>query len=228
MTRSEELFQRAVKRIPGGVNSPVRAFGSVDEAPRFIQGAVGSKIFDVDGNTYTDYIGSWGPMILGHNDERVKEAVIRASENGLSFGCATEREVEMAEFICERIPHVEMIRMVNSGTEAVMSAIRTARGFTGKNKIIKFAGLLSRPYRRHAGKRRKRRYDQRRTGQRRSTKGLYPGHYDRRLQRSVQCGKTYGGKPGSGSGSDRRAGGCQHGRSSSKGRFSSGTEGSVR
>lgn len=140
MTRSEELFQRAVKRIPGGVNSPVRAFGSVDEAPRFIQGAVGSKIFDVDGNAYTDYIGSWGPMILGHNDERVKEAVIRASENGLSFGCATEREVEMAEFICERIPHVEMIRMVNSGTEAVMSAIRTARGYTGKNKIIKFAG----------------------------------------------------------------------------------------
>ena len=140
MTRSEELFQRAVKRIPGGVNSPVRAFGSVDEAPRFIQGAVGSKIFDVDGNAYTDYIGSWGPMILGHNDERIKEAVIRASENGLSFGCATEREVEMAEFICERIPHVEMIRMVNSGTEAVMSAIRTARGFTGKNKIIKFAG----------------------------------------------------------------------------------------
>lgn len=140
MTRSEELFQRAVKRIPGGVNSPVRAFGSVDEAPRFIQGGVGSKIFDVDGNAYTDYIGSWGPMILGHNDERVKEAVIRASENGLSFGCATEREVEMAEFICERIPHVEMIRMVNSGTEAVMSAIRTARGYTGKNKIIKFAG----------------------------------------------------------------------------------------
>ena len=140
MTRSEELFQRAAKRIPGGVNSPVRAFGSVDEAPRFIQGAVGSKIFDVDGNAYTDYIGSWGPMILGHNDERIKEAVIRASENGLSFGCATEREVEMAEFICQRIPHVEMIRMVNSGTEAVMSAIRTARGYTGKNKIIKFAG----------------------------------------------------------------------------------------
>lgn len=140
MTRSQELFQRAVKRIPGGVNSPVRAFGSVDEAPRFIQGAVGSKIFDVDGNAYTDYIGSWGPMILGHNDERIKEAVIRASENGLSFGCATEREVEMAEFICQRIPHVEMIRMVNSGTEAVMSAIRTARGYTGKNKIIKFAG----------------------------------------------------------------------------------------
>ena len=129
-----------VKRIPGGVNSPVRAYGSVTEAPRFIQGAVGSKIFDVDGNAYIDYIDSWGPMILGHNDERIKDAVIRASENGLSFGCATEKEVEMAEFICERIPHVEMIRMVNSGTEAVMSALRVARGFTGKSKIIKFAG----------------------------------------------------------------------------------------
>ena len=140
MTKSEELFQRAVKRIPGGVNSPVRAYGSVTEAPRFIQGAVGSKIFDVDGNAYIDYIDSWGPMILGHNDERLKDAVIKASENGLSFGCATEKEVEMAEFICERIPHVEMIRMVNSGTEAVMSAIRVARGFTGKAKIIKFAG----------------------------------------------------------------------------------------
>ena len=140
MSRSEELFARAVKRIPGGVNSPVRAYGSVTEAPRFIQGAVGSKIFDVDGNAYIDYIDSWGPMILGHNDERIKDAVIRASENGLSFGCATEKEVEMAEFICERIPHVEMIRMVNSGTEAVMSALRVARGFTGKSKIIKFAG----------------------------------------------------------------------------------------
>lgn len=140
MTKSEELFQRAVKRIPGGVNSPVRAYGSVTEAPRFIQGAVGCKIFYVDGNEYIDYIDSWGPMILGHNNEQIKEAVIRASENGLSFGCATEKEVEMAEFICERIPHVEMIRMVNSGTEAVMSALRVARGYTGKSKIIKFAG----------------------------------------------------------------------------------------
>ena len=140
MSRSEELFARAVKRIPGGVNSPVRAYGSVTEAPRFIQGAVGSKIFDVDGNAYIDYIDSWGPMILGHNDERIKDAVIRAGENGLSFGCATEKEVEMAEFICEHLPHVEMVRMVNSGTEAVMSAVRAARGFTGKSKIIKFAG----------------------------------------------------------------------------------------
>ena len=140
MGRSEELFERAVKRIPGGVNSPVRAYGAIGETPRFIQGAVGSKIFDVDGNSYTDYIGSWGPMILGHNHPAIREAVIKASENGLSFGCATAKEVEMAEFICERIPHVEMIRMVNSGTEAVMSAIRVARGFTGKDKIIKFAG----------------------------------------------------------------------------------------
>lgn len=140
MTRSEELFQRALKRIPGGVNSPVRAYGAIGETPRFIQGAVGCKIFDVDGREYTDYIDSWGPMILGHNHQEIKDAMIRASENGLSFGCATEREVEMAEFICERIPHVEMIRMVNSGTEAVMSAIRAARGYTGKPKIIKFAG----------------------------------------------------------------------------------------
>lgn len=137
---SEQLFARALKRIPGGVNSPVRAYGSVKEAPRFIRSASGCKICDVDGKVYTDYIGSWGPMILGHNHEKIKEAVIRASENGLSYGCATEKEVEIAEFICERIPHVEMIRMVNSGTEAVMSAIRAARGFTGKDKIIKFAG----------------------------------------------------------------------------------------
>ena len=140
MTRSEMLFERAVKRIPGGVNSPVRAFGSVGETPRFIASAKGAWLTDADGRRYLDYVGSWGPMILGHNHEKIREAVIRASENGLSFGCATEREVEMAEFICERIPHVEMIRMVNSGTEAVMSAIRVARGYTGKTKIIKFAG----------------------------------------------------------------------------------------
>ncbi len=140
MTRSEELFKRAVNVIPGGVNSPVRAYGSVGETPRFIQRAEGSKIFDADGNEYIDYIDSWGPMILGHNNEEIREAVIRASQNGLSFGCATEIEVEIAEYICERIPGIEMIRMVNSGTEAVMSAVRVARGYTGKNKIIKFAG----------------------------------------------------------------------------------------
>lgn len=140
MTKSEELFKRAVKRIPGGVNSPVRAYGSVGETPRFIDRADGCRIYDVDGNEYIDYIDSWGPMILGHNFPAVRQSVQNACEKGLSFGCATQIEVEMAEFICERIPHVEMIRMVNSGTEAVMSAIRAARGFTGRNKIIKFAG----------------------------------------------------------------------------------------
>lgn len=140
MTKSEALFERAVKRIPGGVNSPVRAYGAIGEVPRFIERADGCYIYDVDGNRYIDYIDSWGPMILGHNQEAVRESVVKACENGLSFGCATEIEVEMAEFICERIPHVDMIRMVNSGTEAVMSAVRAARGFTGRNKIIKFAG----------------------------------------------------------------------------------------
>lgn len=140
MTKSDQLFERAVKRIPGGVNSPVRAYGAIGEAPRFIEKADGCYIYDVDGNRYIDYIDSWGPMILGHNFPAIKESVVKACENGLSFGCATEIEVEMAEFICENIPHIEMIRMVNSGTEAVMSAVRAARGFTGKNKIIKFAG----------------------------------------------------------------------------------------
>lgn len=138
--RSEELFKRAVKRIPGGVNSPVRAYGAIGETPRFIERADGCYIYDVDGNRYIDYIDSWGPMILGHNFPLIREAVIKACEKGLSFGCATEIEVEMAEFICEHIPHVEMIRMVNSGTEAVMSAVRAARGFTGRSRIIKFAG----------------------------------------------------------------------------------------
>ncbi len=140
MTKSEQLFARAKKRIPGGVNSPVRAFGSIGGTPRFIARADGSHMTDVDGNTYLDYICSWGPMILGHNSELVREQVRRACERGLSYGCATEIEVEMAELICESIPFVEMIRMVNSGTEAVMSAIRAARGFTGRDKIIKFAG----------------------------------------------------------------------------------------
>lgn len=140
MGLSEELFDRAVKVIPGGVNSPVRAYGAIGIAPRFIDRADGCHIYDVDGKEYVDYIDSWGPMILGHNFLEVKESVLKACEKGLSFGCATAIEVEMAEFICDHIPHVDMVRMVNSGTEAVMSAVRVARGFTGKNKIIKFAG----------------------------------------------------------------------------------------
>lgn len=140
MGLSEELFDRAVKVIPGGVNSPVRAYGAIGIAPRFIDRADGCHIYDVDGKEYVDYIDSWGPMILGHNFPEVKESVLKACEKGLSFGCATAIEVEMAEFICDHIPHVDMVRMVNSGTEAVMSAVRVARGFTGKTKIIKFAG----------------------------------------------------------------------------------------
>ena len=140
MGLSEELFDRAVKVIPGGVNSPVRAYGAIGIAPRFIDRADGCHIYYVDGKEYLDYIDSWGPMILGHNFPEVKESVLKACEKGLSFGCATAIEVEMAEFICDHIPHVDMVRMVNSGTEAVMSAVRVARGFTGKNKIIKFAG----------------------------------------------------------------------------------------
>ena len=140
MGLSEELFDRAVKVIPGGVNSPVRAYGAIGIAPRFIDRADGCHIYAVDGKEYVDYIDSWGPMILGHNFPEVKESVLKACEKGLSFGCATAIEVEMAEFICDHIPHVDMVRMVNSGTEAVMSAVRVARGFTGKNKVIKFAG----------------------------------------------------------------------------------------
>ena len=140
MTRSEELFKKAVTLMPGGVNSPVRAFGSVGSTPRFIEQADGVYMTDVDGNRYLDFIGSWGPMILGHNHPAIKEAVIKACEKGLSFGAATEREVQMAELMTEVIPSLEMVRMVNSGTEAVMSAIRAARGYTGRDKIVKFTG----------------------------------------------------------------------------------------
>ena len=140
MSRSEELFEKAKQVIPGGVNSPVRAFGSVGMTPRFIDKGFGSYLWDADGNKYIDFIGSWGPMILGHQNPDVMEMVRKAIFDGLSFGAATEREVEMAELICEIVPSIEMVRMVNSGTEAVMSAIRAARGFTGRDKIIKFAG----------------------------------------------------------------------------------------
>lgn len=137
---SKRLFERAKKVMPGGVNSPVRAFGSVDEVPRFIAKGQGNKIVDADGNEYLDFVGSWGPMILGHNKEEILVEVTKAAANGLSFGACTEIEVKLAELVCENIPHIEMIRMVNSGTEAVMSAIRVARGFTKREKLIKFEG----------------------------------------------------------------------------------------
>ncbi len=140
MTKSEQLFQQAVKLMPGGVNSPVRAFKAVGGNPRFIDRARGPYVWDVDGNRYIDYIGSWGPMILGHSHPAVYEAVVKAAEKGLSFGAATGIENKVAELIKEMVPSMEMMRMVNSGTEAVMSAVRLARGWTGRSKIIKFAG----------------------------------------------------------------------------------------
>lgn len=138
--KSEELFKRAKELIPGGVNSPVRAFKGLDIDPPFIVRADGSKIYDEDGNEYIDYIGSYGPMILGHNSEIVNNKLKEQIDNSLSFGAPTRLEVEIAELITEIVPSVEMIRMVNSGTEATMSALRVARGYTGRNKIVKFAG----------------------------------------------------------------------------------------
>lgn len=138
--RSEELFKEAQKYIPGGVNSPVRAFKSVGGNPLFISKGHGSKMTDVDGNEYIDYIGSWGPHIFGHNPDFVKDALYNAIENGVSFGAPTEIEIKMAKLVTEIIPSLEMVRMVNSGTEATMSAVRAARGYTGREKFIKFEG----------------------------------------------------------------------------------------
>ena len=140
MNRSEELFEKSKKMMPGGVNSPVRAFLAVKRNPLFIDHAKGSKIVDVDGNEYIDYVCSWGPGILGHADDRVIEAVQRACEKGLTFGAPTEKEYILAELVQQIMPSMEMMRLVNSGTEAVMSAIRAARGFTGRDKIVKFRG----------------------------------------------------------------------------------------
>lgn len=139
-TKSKALFQKAKTLIPGGVNSPVRAFGSVGMTPRFIQSANGDKITDIDGNEYIDYVCSWGPGILGHAHPRVIHAVQHACAEGLTFGAPTEKEVILAEMISECMPSMEMSRLVCSGTEAVMSAVRTARGFTRREKIVKFKG----------------------------------------------------------------------------------------
>ncbi|NRD72940.1 glutamate-1-semialdehyde 2,1-aminomutase [Shewanella sp. VB17] len=140
MTRSDELFEQAKETIPGGVNSPVRAFNGVGGSPRFIHKADGAYIYDADGNAYIDYVGSWGPMILGHNHPKIRQAVLDAVENGLSFGAPTELEINMAEKVIEMVPSIEQVRMVSSGTEATMSAIRLARGFTNRDKILKFEG----------------------------------------------------------------------------------------
>src|SRR5215211_5184072 len=140
ITRSQALFERAKQSIPGGVNSPVRAFKSVGGNPIFIKSAKGAYLFDVDGNRYIDYINSWGPMILGHAFEPVVKAIQEKALDSTSFGAPTELEVEMAELVKSMVPNVDLMRMVSSGTEACMSAIRLARGYTGRNKIIKFEG----------------------------------------------------------------------------------------
>ena len=140
LRNSEELFAAACQVLPGGVNSPVRAYRSVGLTPRFIQRAEGSSIYDVEGRRYIDYVCSWGPMILGHNHPVIREAVEKAVVDGLSFGAPTPREVEIAQLMVEMVPGLEMVRMVNSGTEAVMSALRLARGATGRDKLIKFEG----------------------------------------------------------------------------------------
>ena len=140
MSRSEILFEQARQHIPGGVNSPVRAFRSVGGTPVFFKKASGSKIYDEDDRSYVDYVGSWGPMILGHNHPDVIAAVHKQVDLGLSFGAPTAVEITMADKVCELLPSMEMVRMVNSGTEATMSAIRLARGYTGRDKILKFEG----------------------------------------------------------------------------------------
>lgn len=140
MTKSEALFERAQTRIPGGVNSPVRAFKAVGGTPRFMERSDGAYIFDADGNRYIDYVLSWGPMIMGHNHPQVRDAVVQTAQDGLSFGCPTEIEIELAERLCDLVPSLEQVRMTSSGTEATMSAIRLARGATGRDKIIKFEG----------------------------------------------------------------------------------------
>ncbi len=140
LSRSESLFERAQKYIPGGVNSPVRAFRSVGGTPRFIARGEGSSLYDVDGNEYIDFICSWGPLILGHRPKEVLDALAAVLEIGTSFGAPTGREVELAEMIIDAVPSVEMVRLVNSGTEATMSALRVARGFTGRTLTVKFEG----------------------------------------------------------------------------------------
>src|SRR5450432_4039296 len=139
-TRSAELFDRAQRLIPGGVNSPVRAFRGLGREPFFVERAQGANIWDVDGRKYIDYVGTWGPAILGHAPAVVINAVREAAGRGVSFGIPNPLEVEMAELICRCVPSIEKVRMVNSGTEATMSCIRLARGYTGRDKIIKFEG----------------------------------------------------------------------------------------
>ena len=179
-TKSEQLFEQSKKCIPGGVNSPVRAYQAVGSNPVFIERAKGSKIYDVDGREYIDYVCSWGPCILGHCDKGVIEAVKQACDKGLTFGAPTEAEYELAMLIKECMPSMEMTRLVSSGTEAVMSAVRVARsGIYGKEEDCKVQRVLSRTFRRTFSKSRFRCHDPGGAGQRRSSGGFYEAHADR-------------------------------------------------
>ncbi len=181
--KSEQLFAEALKYIPGGVNSPVRAFRAVGGQPFFVNRAQGARVWDVDGNEYVDYVGTWGPAIMGHAHPRIIEAVRAAAQNGTSFGIPNPSEVTLAKMICAWVPSVQKVRMCNSGTEATMSAIRLARGFTRRDKIIKFDGC----YHGHAdsllGKGWFRRADLREPGQRRCAGGVHAAHRGAAIQR---------------------------------------------
>ena len=209
--RSQDAFARACRVIPGGVNSPARAFGAVGGQPLFIARGEGPYLYDLDGNQYLDYVGSWGPLILGHAHPRVVHAVEEAVRRGASFGAPTEAETQLAELIIDAVPSIEMVRMVSSGTEAAMSAIRLARGFTGRDVIVKFAGC----YHGHvdsllvAG--RLQRHDARRAQQSRRAERLHRRHARVALQRRAGAGRRLQGARRPDRRRHRRTGRRQHG-----------------
>ena len=211
MQHSQQLFERALAVIPGGVNSPVRAFGAVGGQPPFIAEAHGARLRDVDGTDYIDYVCSWGAVILGHAAPTVVQAVQAAAARGLSFGAPTGAEVELAETLCRLVPGMEQVRLVNSGTEATMSAIRLARAATGRDAAGQVRRLLPRPRRQPAGERRLRRADLRRAQLARRAGGTGRADADRAVQRSGRRrGAVRRARRGH-RGGHRRAGGRQHG-----------------
>ncbi len=203
--RSQELFAEALRYLPGGVNSPVRAFRAVGGSPFFAQKAYGARVEDADGNVYLDYVCTWGPSIMGHAHPEVIAAVKAAADRGTSFGIPNPLEVDLARKICEWVPSVDKVRMTNSGTEATMSAVRLARGFTRRDKIIKFEGLLSRPRRFAAGQGRLRRADPRPARQRRHPGGARGADHRPALQRRRCSALRLRAEPGRHRGGDRRA-----------------------
>ena len=210
-TKSRREFEKAKKLIPGGVNSPVRAFGSVGLTPRFIAKAKGARLWDVDGNEYIDYVGSWGPMILGHADAGILRAIRAEMKQGTSFGAPTEIETKLARLVCRRVPSIERVRMVSSGTEATMSALRLARGATGRPRILKFDGC----YHGHAdsllvgcGQRRR---DARDPGLAGRARGVHRAHDPGALQRPRRRDASLRAVGRRDRLRHRRAGGGQHG-----------------